>query len=81
MEERRECGLRLARDIGEGVTVSIRGPDCVTIFRFTAAMFSVFDGIGYLPFEPEAAKLFFQLISARYERACVIVTISKPFSR
>lgn len=41
----------------------------------------VIDEIGYLPFEPEAANLFFQLISARYERASVIVTSNKPFSR
>jgi hypothetical protein len=30
-------------------------------------------------FEAEAASLFFRLISARYERASVIVTSSKPF--
>ena len=41
----------------------------------------VIDEIGYLPFEPEAANLFFQLISARYERASVIVTSNQPFSR
>ena len=34
----------------------------------------VIDEVGYIPFEPEAANLFFQLISARYERASVIVT-------
>ena len=39
----------------------------------------VIDEIGYLPFEPEAANLFFQLISARYERASLIVTSNKPF--
>ena len=39
----------------------------------------VIDEIGYLPFEPEAANLFFQLISARYERASVIVTSNTPF--
>lgn len=41
----------------------------------------IIDEIGYLPFEPEAANLFFQLISARYERASVIVTSNKPFGR
>jgi len=40
----------------------------------------VIDEIGYLPFEPEAANLFFQLISARSERASLIVTSNKPFS-
>ncbi|MFF4147370.1 ATP-binding protein [Streptomyces sp. NPDC001698] len=33
------------------------------------------------PFEAEAANLFFQLISNRYERASVIVTSNKPFGR
>jgi DNA replication protein DnaC len=37
--------------------------------------------VGYIPFEAEAANLFFQLISARYERASVIVTSNKPFGR
>jgi DNA replication protein DnaC len=41
----------------------------------------VIDEVGYIPFEADAANLFFQLISARYERASVIVTSNKPFSR
>jgi hypothetical protein len=32
----------------------------------------------HIPFEPEAANLFFQLVSARYERASLIVTSNKP---
>src|SRR4029077_8088136 len=41
----------------------------------------VLDEVGYIPFEPEAANLFFQLVSARYERASLIVTSNKPFGR
>jgi DNA replication protein DnaC len=41
----------------------------------------VVDEVGYIPFEAEAANLFFQLVSARYERASLIVTSNKPFSR
>ena len=41
----------------------------------------VIDEVGYIPFEPEAANLFFQLISSRYERASLIVTSNKPFGR
>lgn len=41
----------------------------------------VIDEVGYIPFEPEAANLFFQLVSSRYERASLIVTSNKPFSR
>jgi DNA replication protein DnaC len=41
----------------------------------------IVDEVGYIPFEAEAANLFFQLVSARYERASVIVTSNKPFGR
>ncbi|MDT0616835.1 ATP-binding protein, partial [Streptomyces sp. DSM 40712] len=41
----------------------------------------VIDEVGYIPFEPEAANLFFQLVSGRYERASVIVTSNKPFGK
>ncbi len=41
----------------------------------------VIDEVGYIPFDGEAANLFFQLISARYERASVVVTSNKPFGR
>src|SRR5919106_7048611 len=34
----------------------------------------IIDEVGYIPFEAEAANLFFQFVSARYERASVIVT-------
>ena len=41
----------------------------------------VVDEVGYIPFEAEAANLFFQLVTSRYERAAVIVTSNKPFGR
>jgi DNA replication protein DnaC len=41
----------------------------------------VIDEVGYIPFQGEAANLFFQLVSSRYERASVIVSSNKPFSR
>ena len=41
----------------------------------------IIDEVGYIPFETEAANLFFQLVSSRYERASVIVTSNKPFGR
>jgi DNA replication protein DnaC len=41
----------------------------------------VIDEVGYIPFEPEAANLFFQLVSSRYERASLIVTSNKPFGK
>jgi DNA replication protein DnaC len=40
----------------------------------------IVDEVGYLPFDAEAANLFFQLVSARYERGSLIVTSNKPFT-
>jgi len=41
----------------------------------------IIDEVGYLPFEQEAANLFFQLISTRYEKASLILTSNLPFAR
>ena len=38
------------------------------------------DEVGYIPFDPAAANLIYQLVSSRYERASLIVTSNKPFS-
>jgi DNA replication protein DnaC len=40
----------------------------------------IVDEVGYIPFDRESANLMFSLISARYERASLIVTSNKPFS-
>lgn len=37
--------------------------------------------MGYIPFEPEAANLFFQLVSSRYEHASLLLTSNMPFAR
>ena len=34
-----------------------------------------------MPFEADAANLFFQLVSARYERASVITSSNKAFGQ
>jgi DNA replication protein DnaC len=41
----------------------------------------IVDEVGYIPFEPEAANLFFQLVSTRYEHASIILTSNLPFAR
>jgi DNA replication protein DnaC len=40
----------------------------------------IIDEVGYIPFDPDAAALFFSLISSRYERASLIVSSNKTFS-
>ena len=37
----------------------------------------IIDELGYLPFEPNAAHLFFQLVSRRYERGAMLVTSNR----
>jgi DNA replication protein DnaC len=40
----------------------------------------IVDEVGYLPFEQDAANLFCQLVSSRYEHASLILTSNLPFS-
>ena len=37
----------------------------------------IVDELGYLPFEPNAAHLFFQLVSRRYERGSMMITSNR----
>ena len=41
----------------------------------------IIDEVGYIPFEQDAANLFFQLVSSRYEHASLILTSNLPFGR
>lgn len=38
----------------------------------------IIDELGYLPLEPDAAHLLFQLISRRHERGSVLITSNRP---
>ena len=40
----------------------------------------IVDEVGYIPFDSEAAALFFALVSSRYERSSLIVSSNKTFS-
>lgn len=40
----------------------------------------IVDEVGHLPFEQDAANLFFQLVSSRYEHASLVLTSNLPFS-
>ncbi|MDQ0616720.1 DNA replication protein DnaC [Arthrobacter globiformis] len=41
----------------------------------------IVDEVGYIPFEQDAANLFFQLVSSRYEHASLVLTSNLPFAR
>jgi DNA replication protein DnaC len=51
------------------------------IKRLTLIPLIVVDEVGYIPFDPEAANLMFELVSSRYEKASMVVTSNKPFSK
>ena len=41
----------------------------------------IIDEVGYIPFDHDAANLFFQLVASRYEQGSIIVTSNLPFGR
>lgn len=41
----------------------------------------IIDEIGYIPFDTDAANLFFQLVASRYEQGSIMVTSNLPFGR
>ena len=47
------------------------------LLHFAKARLLIVDELGYLPFEPDAAHLFFQLVSRRYEKGAMLVTSNR----
>jgi DNA replication protein DnaC len=70
---RHHCDLvvaQLAKAHGEG-----RLED--RLLHFSKPKLLIIDELGYLPFEPNAAHLFFQLVSRRYEGASMLITSNR----
>lgn len=44
---------------------------------YTKPKLLIIDELGYLPFEPKAAHLFFQLVSRRYEKGSTLITSNR----
>jgi DNA replication protein DnaC len=49
--------------------------------QLTRVELLIVDELGYLSLTKQTAKLFFQLVSKRYEKASTIVTSNKPFEQ
>ena len=47
------------------------------LLHFGKPRLLIIDELGYLPFEPDAAHLFFQLVSRRYERGSILLTSNR----
>ncbi|NMM25400.1 MAG: ATP-binding protein [Phycicoccus sp.] len=54
------------------------GPELTRLSRYGLI---IVDEVGYIPFEQDAANLFFQLVSSRYEHASLILTSNLVFAR
>lgn len=60
----------LAKVYGDGLL----GKQMTTLSR---PKLLIIDELGYLPFEANAAHLFFQLVSRRYERGSILITSNR----
>ncbi|MGM7679374.1 IS21-like element helper ATPase IstB [Microbacterium sp. A94] len=49
--------------------------------RLRRYLLLIIDEVGYLPFDADAANLFFQLIASRYEQGSIVLTSNMPFGR
>jgi len=54
-----------------------RLPKTMQVYRQPRLL--IIDEVGYLPFDQKGSDLFFQVISARYERGSTLLTTNEPF--
>jgi len=47
------------------------------IIQYSKPKLLIIDELGYLPFDPKAAHLFFQLVSKRYEKGSILITSNR----
>lgn len=47
------------------------------IGHYSKSKLLIVDELGYLPFDPKAAHLFFQLVSRRYEKGSILITSNR----
>ena len=67
----------LVSDLGHARTVKAGWTGaCVSTWRRRC---SIIDEMGYLPLDDLGATIFFQLVSARYERGSIILTSNKSY--
>jgi len=57
-----------------------RGKLAVELAKLRRYSLLIVDEVGYIPFDQDAANLFFQLVSSRYEHASLIMTSNLPFA-
>jgi len=81
-----KAGHRVLFDIATGWVERLqaahsRSTLSTELARLRRASLLIVDEVGYIPFDQDAANLFFQLESSRYEHASLIMTSNLPFAR
>ncbi|WP_210588990.1 IS21-like element helper ATPase IstB [Streptomyces sp. GESEQ-35] len=81
-----EAGHRVLFDTAAGWAARLAGAQ--TAGRLTeelagldACPLLIVDEVGYVPFDADTSRLFFQLVAHRYERGSLIVTCDRPLER
>ena len=68
-------------DLVDSLSLAHRAGQLANKLRFyTRASLLFVDEIGYLPLPKEGANLFFQPVSARYEKGAIILTSNRSFA-
>ncbi len=80
--QRLRCQVREHRgDKKQGKDISVReGGLSDKLTEFCKSRLLIVDELGYLPFERQAAHLFFQLVNLRYEKGSLLVTTNQRVS-
>jgi DNA replication protein DnaC len=66
--------------IAQLVTAHAAGRLEERLLHFTKPKLLIIDELGYLPVEPDAAHVLFQLVSRRYERGSILLTSNRAVS-
>lgn len=80
VDQRQIRELATCRWIAHGDALLLLGPPGTRkLAIYARPKLLIIDELGYLPFEPDAAHLFFQLVSRRYGRGSMLVTSNRSF--
>ncbi|MEO6473121.1 MAG: IS21-like element helper ATPase IstB [Aeromicrobium sp.] len=81
-----KAGHRVLFDTATGWVTRLQeahaaGKLAAELIRLRRYSLLIIDEVGYIPFDQDAANLFFQLVSSRYEHASLILTSNLAFAR
>ena len=74
------CKFAIQENADEGLT-EVSGRLNHFLDQLARAELLIVDELGYLSLTKQTARLFFQLVSKRYEKGSIIITSNKPFEQ